>query len=261
MSNSRLSMSKRAIRITTDLALVAVMSVIAISLLMSGAGGATAFNAGVSDTAAIHIPAQYTEQCSNGIAVLFPERNPGLVKDCATLLAVKSTIEGESGNLNWSADVGISRWDAITKIGKLHGDSAYRVLRLDFSYSGTERQWTGDFDLTGTIPPELGSLDDLEELSIGTNNDLTGTIPPELGNLANLKGLNLGSNHLTGAIPPDLGNLGQLYHLQLNRNQLTGAIPPELGSLDNLERLFLFHNQLTGAIPPELGNLDNLEDL
>ena len=39
-------MSKHAVRITTVLALVAVMSVVAVSLLMSGADGATAFSRG-----------------------------------------------------------------------------------------------------------------------------------------------------------------------------------------------------------------------
>ena len=261
MSNNRLSMPKRAIRITTALALVAVMSVVAVSLLMTGVGGATAFNADASNSAAMHIPAQYTEQCSNGVAVLHPERNPGLVKDCATLLAIKSTLEGESGNLNWSTDIGISRWDGVTEIGKLRDDSEYRVLTLEFYYSGTGRQWTGGFDLTGAIPPELGNLDDLKELSIGTNNDLTGTIPPELGNLANLKGLNLGSNHLTGAIPPELGNLTNLEGLNLSDNQLTGAIPSEIGKLANLSLMYLNHNQLTGVIPPELGNLGQLYHL
>ena len=256
MSNNRLSMSKRAIRMATALALVAVMSVVAVSLLMTGAGGATAFNADASDSAAMLIPAQYTAQCSNGVAVLFPERNPGLVKDCATLLAVKSTIEGESGNLNWSADIGISRWDGVREIGKLNDDSAYRVLSLDFSYSGTE--WVGGFDLTGTIPPELGNLDDLTSLDLATNNEFIGTIPPELGNLANLGGLNLSNNRLTGAIPPELGNLANLGGLNLSNNRLTGAIPPELGNLANLQGLYLHGNQLTGAIPPELGNFANI---
>ena len=42
-------MHKSAIRIATALALVAVMSVVAVSLLMSGAGNATAFNADASE--------------------------------------------------------------------------------------------------------------------------------------------------------------------------------------------------------------------
>ena len=45
MSNKP-SMSKRAIRTATALTLIAVMSVVAVSLLLTGAGGATAFSRG-----------------------------------------------------------------------------------------------------------------------------------------------------------------------------------------------------------------------
>lgn len=75
-------MSKRAIRITTALALLALASGVAISLLMTGADGANAFSraVGIASDAA---PNQYTTRCSNGTAVPNPTANPGLVKDCA----------------------------------------------------------------------------------------------------------------------------------------------------------------------------------
>ena len=114
--------------------------------------------------------------------------------------------------------------------------------------------------MTGSIPPELGNLANLENLDL-YNNQLTGTIPPELGNLANLEGLYLYNNQLTGTIPPELGNIANLYSLRLHENQLTGSIPPELGSLANLEGLYLYNNQLTGSIPLELGNIANLREL
>ena len=44
--NIKPSMSKRPIRMATALALVAVTSIIAASLLMTGAGGATTFSRG-----------------------------------------------------------------------------------------------------------------------------------------------------------------------------------------------------------------------
>jgi Leucine-rich repeat (LRR) protein len=43
-------------------------------------------------------------------------------------------------------------------------------------------------NITGNIPPELGSMTALQELDLSTNY-LTGTIPPQLGNLANLQSL------------------------------------------------------------------------
>ena len=248
MSDNRLSISKRAIRITTALALVAVMAVIAVSLLLTGVGGVIAFNnTDGSDTAAIHIPAQYTEQCSNGIALLYPERNPGLLSDCAALLAAKDALEGEGGRqLNWSANTLIHSWDGVS-VDISDDNATYRVLYLRL----------GGYGLAGTLPPELGNLANLEDLRLN-NNDLTGAIPPELGNLANLTHMELYSNQLTGAIPAKLGNLANLDELHLNHNQMTGTIPAEFGNLAKLEGLHLNDNQLTGAIPPTLGNLDNL---
>ena len=111
-------------------------------------------------------------------------------------------------------------------------------------------------ELSGAIPPELGSLTNLMYLSL-SDNQLSGAIPPELSNLTNLTDLSLYDNQLSGAIPPELGSLSNLERLVLSDNQLSGAIPPELGSLSNLERLVLSDNQLSGAIPPELGNLSN----
>ena len=114
-----------------------------------------------------------------------------------------------------------------------------------------------DNQLTGPIPPELGDLTRLEELAL-FDNELSGSIPSELGRLANLKWLYLFDNELTGPIPGELGNLANLEWLTLKSNRLTGPIPPELGNLASLETLSLWDNQLTGPIPPELGQLAGL---
>ena len=84
---------------------------------------------------------------------------------------------------------------------------------------------------------------------------MTGTIPPELGNLTDLEDLKLHNNSLTGEIPPELGNLSSLNELHLNGNQLSGAVPAELGNLANLEELYLRDNNLSGEFPTELSNL------
>jgi len=114
--------------------------------------------------------------------------------------------------------------------------------------------------LTGGIPPELGNLPHLRNLSLGWNS-LSGAIPPELGNLAKLSGLHLSSNDLSGPIPPELANLTNLYGLALGENNLSGAIPPELAKLTNLHWADLRENDLSGPIPTGLGDLANLERL
>ena len=114
--------------------------------------------------------------------------------------------------------------------------------------------------LSGDIPPELGSLRKLELLGL-RSNDLTGEIPPELSKLTTLKWLDLSGNQLTGKIPARLGKLTALRILDLGSNDLSGEIPPELGNLSNLQRLNLARNRLSGDVPPELDNLTNLQRL
>lgn len=255
-----------------SVALFALASVIALSFLL------TANSANAFDSASHNVPPQpnpqLTAQCSNGIAVHDPADNPGLVADCAILLAARDTIIGDAEDadrLNWSADIGIHLWDEVV-VGRLDNDSTFRVIQLEIrrgeltgaippelgNLASLIRLEIRDTELTGAIPSELGNLTNLIYLNINDNPQIAGTIPSELGNLANLKWLDLSHNQLTGAIPPELGNLATLIELSLIDNQLTGAIPPELGNLANIRELYLYDNQLTGIIPPELGNLANL---
>ena len=59
-------------------------------------------------------------------------------------------------------------------------------------------------------------------------NDLSGEIPPELGSLSNLEWLDLGYNELSGEIPPELGSLSNLEELDLGYNDLSGCVPSSL---------------------------------
>ena len=118
-----------------------------------------------------------------------------------------------------------------------------------------------DNNFTGSIPPELGDLTTLLSLKLQENN-LTGSIPPELSSLTALRlTLDLSENNLTGSIPPELGDLTAMTGLVLSDNNLTGSIPPELGSLTAMTTLNLSGNNLTGSIPPELGSLTALQVL
>ena len=181
-------------------------------------------------------------ECSDAVPSV--ASNPGLVADCEALLAARDTLAG-SGTLNWSGSTAIAAWDGVTLSG-----SPLRVTSLALS----------DSQLTGTIPPELGNLNNLERLNL-TRNQLTGDIPPELSLLTNLQLLALGGNQLIGPIPAWLGSLAKLQELQLWGNQFTGAIPPELGNLPGLVKLGLSGNQLSGQIPSQLASLTNLQRL
>ena len=173
------------------------------------------------------------------------------------LIALYNATDGPNwvNNANWLTDAPLADWYGVDT------DASGRVVRLDLAgrLDQQTREWA-THGLAGAIPPELGGLANLEQLSLG-RNELTGAIPPELGGLTNLKTLSLGRNELTGDIPPELGGLVNLKTLSLRWNALTGSIPAELGGLAGLDTLSLTVNDLTGSIPPELGSLANLKTL
>ena len=153
--------------------------------------------------------------CSGGHVVAKSDKNPGLVQDCETLLRIRDALAGDAV-LNWSADVKISDWQGVGIEG-----SPPRVIRLSLARLSPSK-------LTGSIPPELGDLTNLEVLRVHSNS-LSGSIPPELGNLANLRILDLALNYgFEGFIPSELGKLTSLETMDLSGNLLVGGIPREL---------------------------------
>jgi len=78
---------------------------------------------------------------------------------------------------------------------------------------------------------ECYSIENTTQLDLG-NNQLTGSIPPEIGNLTNLEWLYLSNNQLTEEIPLEIGNLNNLIYLDLFNNQLTGEIPENICDLN-----------------------------
>ena len=191
--------------------------------------------------AAVSTPLQ---ACDGGTAVPDPGNNAALVADCEVLIAIRDELAG-SDSLNWDTQLAMSSWQGIGVSG-----SPSRVATLGL----------GGNQLTGTIPAQLGQLNQLKRLDLG-GNQLTGPIPVQLGQLNQLEELGLGGNQLTGPIPVELSQLSQLQYLSLSNNQLTGPIPAQLGQLNQLERLDLGRNQLTGPIPVQLGQLNQLEEL
>ena len=61
----------------------------------------------------------------------------------------------------------------------------------------------GDYELSGEIPPWLGSLSKLTYLDLSFNK-LSGEIPAELGSLSKLNSLGLSYNDLSGCVPNSL---------------------------------------------------------
>ena len=166
--------------------------------------------------------------------------------DRAALVALYEATDGShwGNNANWLSDEPLDSWYGVTT------DDSGRVSKLSLIGIG----------LSGTIPPELGSLANLDRLNLD-HNRLSGQIPSRLRILTNLTELSLSGNQLNGRIPSQLGSLTNLESLNLSNNGLSRQIPSELGSLTNLTELSLIGNELSGQIPRELGDLANLTKL
>lgn len=250
-----------------------------ISDLFDGGGNAQVFTAAAdgSDRRAVteldrgqlhpwHAPRPYDPDhlraCRKSGTVPDAASNPGLVDDCAALLALW-TSGSDAEYANWSTPRPLGEWDGVGLGGS---PPRVRELRLtDARLGGRDARalrWLTELrrlELSNSglsyIPRTFGQLWHLEELRLGSSR-VRGRVPAELGQLANLRVLDLSKNELTGSIPAELEQLSELTHLDLTGNQLTGSIPAELGQLTNLTYLDLSFNQLTGAIPRELGQLN-----
>ena len=182
------------------------------------------------------------ERCATSTVTIDGLTHTTLLDDCNTLLSIRDTLAG-SGTLNWSADRSISQWDGIDIDVE---ETPTRVTGLDLNSQG----------LTGTIPPELSQLDQLENLYL-VENQLMGSIPGELGDLSELERLGLWRNNLTGSIPSELGRIKKLQILALGENRISGPIPAEIGDMESLDYLSLTRNDVTGPLPMSLLKLTN----
>ena len=78
-----------------------------------------------------------------------------------------------------------------------------------------------------TLWGEVYSVEDTDSLDL-SNNQLTGSIPPEIGNLTNLEYLYLYNNQLTGVIPESICDLTLNftdYRFNISNNQLCPPYP------------------------------------
>ena len=182
------------------------------------------------------------------------ERFLGLLGDGdrAALTALYDATGGPDwkNNDNWLTDVPVGEWHGVVV------DEQGRVSRLFLSNNG----------LTGSIPPEVGTVTHLRYLHLGSNR-LTGPIPPEIGDLTRLEQLILYYTDLVGELPRELGSLSELFFLNIAQTVINpgagveGSIPPEIGRLSKLRTLWLHGNRFTGALPPELGQLRELRTM
>ncbi|KAL9178564.1 hypothetical protein ACHAXT_001902 [Thalassiosira profunda] len=185
--------------------------------------------------------------------------------------ALSTSLQG------WVSGVPVCEWEGVTCHEGESGGPAGSVAEVSLEAKG----------LMGTIPTELGLLQELEHLIL-KNNLLEGTIPQEIANLPKLITLDLTECFLTGTLPqrfasPNLTTLslannaisGRFFqtddapHLQsvkeirMENNQLTGTLHAKsMLRMPRLETLSLSANDLSGLIPgEELGSLPGMKYL
>ena len=100
--------------------------------------------------------------------------------------------------------------------------------------------------MSGTIPTEIGTLSQMNDLELREFPYFRGTIPSELGKLSKLTRLNMEhSNGIGGAIPSELFNLKTLGTLALYNTSVSGTLSADAGRLANIKcKLNIGHSPL-----------------
>ncbi|KAL2241951.1 receptor protein kinase CLAVATA1-like [Sesamum indicum] len=196
--------------------------------------------------------------------------------DLDTLLKLKLSLIGSSGPglRDWAAPAASSP-SAHCSFSGVTCDADFRVTSLNVT----------NLPLLGTLPPEIGLLDKLVNLTLAGNN-LTGPLPKELSKLIALKYVNLSwnmfngtfpgeivvnlselevfdvyNNNFSGELPVQFVKLKKLRFLKLAGNFFSGEIPEIYSEFESVTHLALQGNSLTGKIPSSLARIPNLQEL
>ena len=141
-------------------------------------------------------------------------------------------------------------------------------------------------NVTGSIPPEINQLTQLEYIRLENLNDFEGTIATEIGDLSNLETFILKNcNDLSGTFPSSfwsipslefvdiyniniemqltsgIQNATDLSSLEIVSSNLIGSIPSELFSLDDMDLIDISYTNLEGSIPEGIEGLDDIQTL
>lgn len=155
----------------------------------------------------------------------------------------------------------LSSWEKLK--GILEYEREYETLDkeelINLIYKAKEERWKA-LDLSNCglreIPSEIGLLEDLEYLDLGTeitpgnlkgeNQNKFSTLPPEFGNLKNLKELSLYETEIK-LFPKEICDLNNLLYINLNGNKFK-SFPEEIIQLSKLEFLAIDYNIIPSSI-------------
>ena len=92
-------------------------------------------------------------------------------------------------------------------------------------------------------------------------NQQTGSIPPTLGLITQLQEFDVEDNSMTGQLFQNVvgpNGLKNLVKWRASINSFEGTIPSEIEEWTKIEQLWIADNEITGTIPTEIVNLENM---
>ena len=170
----------------------------------------------------------------------------------AALVAIYNALNGDSWlhKEGWCSNQPLENWYGVT-VDKGH----VIALRLY------------NFGASGTIPPEIGNLTELQDLDITNNRDFEikdyGPLPKEIGKLSKLKTLSFQNFPISGVLPEEMYDLTNLQQLIIQKPRFMDPHPISLsiGKLKNLRICILADMNLNGPLPVEFAQLSKLKEL
>ncbi|XP_026665861.2 probable inactive receptor kinase At5g10020 [Phoenix dactylifera] len=177
---------------------------------------------------------------------------PNDIPLCRSLISIKISNNSLAGSLPSVLGSCPKLSDVDLSLNKFTGPILPSLFMSSTSMNLSVDQFTGPFPLQGPHSIEslvLPSYNHLESLDL-SDNQLSGSLPPEIGSLQRLKLLDLGRNALSGELPSEIGELDGLEFLDLSVNHFKGRIP-EMPQR-SLEVFNISYNDLSGPVPQNL---------
>lgn len=166
-------------------------------------------------------------------------------QDSLALVALYNATNGANWKYPWTLTKKIDQWRGV----KIKNE---RVVGIRLSFQ----------KLKGTLPSEMGDLDELKELSIRFERELKGSLPATMMQLKKLEKLELAITGVGGEMPTWIGKLPALKIINLTNCNFEGVFPESCYNLTNLERLQLSNNHnLKGVLSAQVANWSKLHTL
>ena len=154
---------------------------------------------------------------------------------------------------NWN-----NKWDVTQN--NLHEGAWFGVSIENGHITGLNLN--NNYNVAGAIPPSIGDLKYLKNLSLyggSYSKNLSTTDLSVLSELESLESLDLRYSQIKGDIPASWSKLKKLKTVYIGYNTLT-ALPEDIGAMESLVTLDATSNQIK-TIPASIGNLTNLVTL